>query len=403
MKNDMYIAQCSDGDTAARAENGGAVTSLLKFALETKRVDAVVAVKARDGNRYEGVPVLITEPGDLIECAGSLHFASPNIAQFLKLYLNGVVDQKIAVTCKPCDARAIVELAKRNQIHLGNLVLIGLNCTGTLPPSKAKTMIEEEFGVDPSEVAGEDIEEDRLVLRLRDGSQKEKKLADLEEKGYGRRDNCRRCDISIPTMADLACGKWGAKPNTTFVEVCSETGSDLVAGAIEAGYIQVEPADDEAVAARRALDRAAVESAQQCQEEDFAVYRQMSTEERFDYWFGMFGKCIKCFGCRDACPICYCKDCALEADRGMVDGGDVPPDVLFPLLRVSHVMDSCVNCGQCQDVCPMELPLSRLISMLNKEVCAVFKHSPGMDVSAPPPMRTATDRELTLESAALVL
>jgi formate dehydrogenase subunit beta len=403
MKNDMYLACCSDSDIAAKAENGGAVTSLLKFALEKKWVDAVVAVKARGGNRYDGIPVLITEPEEVMECAGSLHCASPNIAQFLKEYLDGVVNQKIAVTCKPCDARAIIELAKRNQIYFDNLILIGLNCTGTLPPAKAKRMIEEEFGINPFDVAGEDIEENKLILRLKDGSEKERDLKELEEKGYGRRDNCRRCDINIPTMADLACGKWGAKPNTTFIEVCSDRGSDFIDEAIKAGYIKVERPDDKAVTARRATDQAAVESAQQCQEKDFADFKQMSVEERFNYWFGMFGKCIKCFGCRDACPICYCKDCTLEADRGMVGGGDVPPDVMFPMIRISHVMDSCVNCGQCQDVCPMELPLSRLIFMLNKELCGIFKHEPGMDVSALPPMRTTTDKELTIESAGLVL
>jgi len=98
MKNDMYLACCSDSDIAAKAENGGAVTSLLKFALEKKWVDAVVAVKARGGNRYDGVPVLITEPEEVMECAGSLHCASPNIAQFLKEYLDGVANQKIAST-----------------------------------------------------------------------------------------------------------------------------------------------------------------------------------------------------------------------------------------------------------------------------------------------------------------
>ncbi|MCK4723974.1 MAG: hypothetical protein KAT75_11750, partial [Dehalococcoidia bacterium] len=61
------------------------------------------------------------------------------------------------------------------------------------------------------------------------------------------------------------------------------------------------------------------------------------------------------------------------------------------------------NCGQCQDACPMELPLSQLIFMLNRELAGIFKHEPGMDVSTAPPLRTVTDGELTLEAGELAL
>jgi len=402
MKGDMYIACSSAKEILQKAECGGAVTSLLKFALESKRVDAVLAIKARDGNRYDGIPVLITDPEELIETAGSLHCSSPNIARLLKEYLDGASSLKIATVVKPCDAKAIIELTKRTQINLDNLLLIGLNCTGTLPAAKAKTVLKEEFEVDPADIVAEDIEDNKLTIRLKDGTEKEKNLPELEERGYGRRDNCRRCETNIPVMADIACGKWGTRDkNTTFIELCTEKGADFVDAAIEAGNIKVEQPSSEAIETRKKKDEAARELAQQWQEKDFASFKQMSAEERFNYWFGQFSRCIKCYGCRDACPICYCKDCYLEADRGLVDAGEVPPGIMFPMIRITHVMDSCVNCGQCQDVCPMELPLARLTFLLNKELAGIFKYEPGMDVSALPPLRTITDAELAVESVEL--
>ena len=122
----------------------------------------------------------------------------------------------------------------------------------------------------------------------------------------------------------------------------------------------------------------------------------MSSEEKFDYWLSQFSRCVKCYGCRDACPICYCKDCYLEADRGFVPPGEVPPDIMFPIIRITHVMDSCVNCGQCQDACTMELPLSRLIFLLNRRLFQIFKYEPGVNVDELPPLRTTTDQELSL-------
>ncbi len=405
MKGDMYVAWSSDEEMRNRAEYGGAVTSLLKFALESRRVDAVLAIRARDGNRYDGIPVLVTAPDEVAELAGALHCVSVNMARCVKEYLDGASALKLAVTCKPCDAKAIIELAKRTQINLENLLLIGLNCTGTLPPSRTKRMLEKEFGVNPFDVIREDIEEGKLTIRLKDGTEKERDLTVLEERGYGRRENCRRCETNVPTMADIACGKWGATENkSTFIEVCSEKGDDLMQGAIEAHCIRAVQPDARAIEARRRKGTAAKELARQWQDKDFASSKGMSAEERFVYWFGQFGQftqCIKCFGCRDACPICYCKDCLLEADRGFVAGGDIPPDVMFPMIRIAHVVDSCVNCGQCQDACPMELPLSRLIFMLNRGLAHIFRHEPGMDVRALPPLRTVTDQELTMKSVEL--
>jgi formate dehydrogenase subunit beta len=407
MKGDLYWAWSPDPAIVDRAECGGAVTSLLKFALESNQVDAVLAVEARDGNRYDGIPVLINDPEELMATAGALHCASPNMARCLKEFLDGASDLKVAVTCKPCDAKAIIELAKRNQINLDNLLLIGLNCTGTMGPVTAQRMMEEEFGVDPLDVVSEDIENDKLKIKLRDGSEKEKDLAELEAKGLGRRENCRRCDINIPTMADIACGKWGAEGReATFIEVCSEKGADFIDRAVEGGHIKVEQPSAEALESRRAQDKAATEVARQWQEKDFAEFQAMSVEERFDYWFGpsgQFSQCIKCFGCRDACPICYCKDCYLEADRGRVPGGEIPPDPMFPMIRTVHVMDSCVNCGQCQDACPMEIPLARLIFMLNRQLAQMFKYEPGEDVDVLPPLRMVTDKELSLSGVELAL
>jgi len=399
MKGDMYLAWSSDEAILRKAESGGVVTSLLKFALDTKRVDAVVAIKARDGNRYDGIPTLISDPEELIATAGSLHCVTVNIPKYIKEYLDGAFDMKLAVVGKPCDIRGIIELVKREQINLDNLLLIGLNCTGTLLPVVAKQMLVEEFGVDPLDVVGEDIEGGKLIIRLKDGTEKTKDLKELEEKGYGRRENCRRCEIKIPTMADIACGKWGVTDKkATFVEVCSDKGTEFFEKAIKAGYINVERPDDKAIVERREKEQEAIELALKWQEKDFALLRDMTSEEKFDYWWGQFSQCIKCYGCRDACPICYCKDCILEADRGMVMPGEVPPDDMFPMIRIAHVMDSCVNCGQCQDVCPANIPLARLIFMLNKELYDIFKYQPGVDVEARPPLRTVTDGELAVET-----
>lgn len=398
----MYLAWSSDEGILKRAKCGGAVTSLLKLSLESKIADAVLTVTKKNSNRFDGVPTLITDPDKLIDTAGTLYCVSANIVRCLKEHLNGAFNMKIAVTCKPCDARAIVELVKRTQIKMENLILIGLNCTGTFSPVTAKQMFQEEFGVDPDDVIEEDIEDGGLIIKLKDGTEKERDLAELEENGYGRRENCRRCEVNIPVMADIACGKWGVSNHkATFIEICSQKGADFIDKAIESGSIKVEKPDNTAIETRKKKDDEAIQLAKKWQERDFFSLRDMSTEEKFAYWWAQFSQCIKCYGCRDACPICFCKDCSLEADRDIVKSGEVPPDVLFPMVRTMHVIDSCVNCGQCQDACPSDVPLSRLIHMLNTELYAIFKYQPGIDVNLLPPLRSVTDEELRMEGTGI--
>ena len=84
MKRDMYLAWSSDDNILNRTESGGLVTSLLKFALDSKRVDAVLAIKARGGNRYDGIPALISDPEEVITTAGSLHCVTVNIPRYIK-------------------------------------------------------------------------------------------------------------------------------------------------------------------------------------------------------------------------------------------------------------------------------------------------------------------------------
>lgn len=230
-------------------------------------------------------------------------------------------------------------------------------------------------------------------------------MLELENKGYGRRDNCRRCNVNIPTMADIACGKWGVKEGEkkTFTEVCSDKGAEFIDNAIKTGVIKVELPGKDAIAERKRKDMEAIALSNKCEAEDLKELREFSLDDRLAYWLHLFDRCIKCFSCRDACPICYCKKCFLEPDRGYVKGGEVPPDRMFHLTRLAHDGDSCVNCGQCQDACPAEIPLTRLYLMLNIKLSQMFDYVSGMDVEQKPPLIAAKEEEASIDDIDLFL
>ena len=107
-------------------------------------------------------------------------------------------------------------------------------------------------------------------------------------------------------------------------------------------------------------------------------------KERFSRWMYEFSKCIKCYGCRNICPVCFCSDCSLE-NPDLVDPGALPPEIpIFHLVRATHMAGRCIDCGLCEDACPAEIPLRFLYREMNRIVSDVFDYQPGEGIEKSP-------------------
>jgi len=215
-------------------------------------VDAVLAVR-KGADIYDAVPTFITDPAEVVETAGSLHCGTLLLSKLVKNYLDTNKTARLGVTVKGCDTMGLIELAKRNQVDLDRVILLGVNCGGSVSPITARKMIREKFEVDPDIVHKEEIDKGQFIIEY-EGGHKGIKIDDLEDEGYGRRSNCRRCLYKVPRQADLACGNWGVigdkAGKATFVEVCSEKGANLLNAAVAAGAVKTEPANPKGIEIR---------------------------------------------------------------------------------------------------------------------------------------------------------
>jgi formate dehydrogenase subunit beta len=283
---------------------------------------------------------------------------------------------KIGMTVKGCDLMALQELAKRKQVNMDQLLLIGVNCGGTVSPVMARKMIAEKYGVDPDTVHKEEIDKGQFIIEY-EGGHKGISIDELEEEGFGRRTNCRRCLYKVPRQADLACGNWGVigekAGKATFVEVCSDKGADLLSRAVKAGALKTEAPNPKGLEIRGKVEGAMLKLGEKWRKKDFAALSK-------DPW-GIIQKetsrCIKCYSCIENCPVCFPVAEELKSKQYMVKPGEVPPNPMFHLRRFAHISDSCVNCGQCEELCAMDIPLARFSHAIRAEGDAAFEPKLG--------------------------
>ena len=110
-------------------------------------------------------------------------------------------------------------------------------------------------------------------------------------------------------------------------------------------------------------------------------------DERLAFWLDSFSRCIKCMGCRNICPMCYCKECALD-NPDIVGPESKPPDIpIFHLIRAVDMADRCIDCGMCEAICPAEIPLRQLYRLARQVVKDAFGYEPGVNPDEPSPIK----------------
>jgi ferredoxin len=106
--------------------------------------------------------------------------------------------------------------------------------------------------------------------------------------------------------------------------------------------------------------------------------------ERLSRWMYEFQKCIKCYGCRNICPVCFCRECGLE-HKELIGTGALPPEVpIFHLVRAVHMAGRCIDCGLCEDACPVDIPLRLLYRKVNEIVVNIFDYETGSRTNQSP-------------------
>lgn len=241
---------------------------------------------------------------------------NPACVNNLAVYLPKMAkDAKIGIVAKPCDIRGMIALIQERQVKRENLFIIGLGCGGVVD---ATNLEDSDFHL--QDITSIEWADDGLKVTTADSAYTVPRSDCLREM-------CALCAKRTPAISDVQLGE------------------------------ALQP-----------------ESCAACEVPELP-------EERRKYWSEQFAKCIRCYACRQVCPGCYCDTCFADRIEPKWTAKKATPEEawMFHATRSMHLAGRCIGCGECERVCPVDIPVVELA----REMAEIIKEKYGYEAGDP--------------------
>ena len=351
------------------------LAKLFTALLEKKTVDGIMVPCRQPSGTV--MQTLITDPEQTEQVdpfAPVVPVSSAKLASSLTAKPSG---KKIALVMRSCEIRALIELVKLNQANLDDTLLIAQDCFGRFENKDFYALQENGLTAES------------FLQAAQSGS--------TAVDGQDIIEACAVCEHPVSVNADIRLCLIGADSGTFGVEAVSEKGEQAVS---DMGLSGSDNAGKRADAVKT-LVAARKEAFQQKYDE----YRE--TINSFQALEKNMAKCINCYNCRVACPVCYCKECVFVTDTFRHDGEQflswaqhkgslkMPTDTVFyHVTRMTHIGNFCVGCGQCTSACPNDVNLTMAFRTAAKVSQERFDYEAGRSLDEAQPLTVFHDDEL---------
>jgi formate dehydrogenase (coenzyme F420) beta subunit len=351
------------------------LAAFFKGMLENEAVDAVLLPMAQG---KQGVRLtLVTSAEHIAPVDPFAPIAAVSGAKIASSLTARPSGRRVAMVLRPCEIRAVVELAKLKQVNLDDVLLIGMDCHGRYENTdfakfQAQGGTSESFLANAQ--AGKTATEDFDIISA-----------------------CQICEFPTADNVDMRLCAIGAENDSIGIEAVTPKGEQ----ALEKAGLKPGAAP----AGRDGAVKTLVAARTEARDKKFAEFRADTSS--YEALADKLAACINCYNCRVACPVCYCKECVFVTDTFRHTGEQfmmwadqngmlkMPNDTLFyHLTRMTHMSLFCVGCGQCTSACPNDIDLMPLFRTCADKTQARFNYQAGRSVDEEQPMAGFKSDEL---------
>ena len=241
----VWLVRASEPEVLERGQDGGLVSALLIWGLETGRIEGALTSRLSRTRLWDCEPFLATTRAEVLEAAGSRYTYAANPLAMKEAERRGL--KHLALVGMSCQASINGTLAARrvNKYARRIELVIGLLCSKSFEYEGMRQIVTEEYGIPLEDVAKVNIKGRFQVWRRSTGERIDiplKKMQDVTREG------CRLCPDFAAEHADISTGGLGQTDGWTLTVVRTQRGQEWLEGARAAGLVTVRPGEEDPAA-----------------------------------------------------------------------------------------------------------------------------------------------------------